>query len=150
MSLNKFVDIAEHKAWMNINCHDIVCDSLTIAGQPQHASVLYLDSISPYVALDVTGIKVIINEAQGLDASITSLANGTSGQVIDLFTYYQGSQILVRHGQSVGGDQPINCNASVDTLVTSNNILGNTVGYAKLCYAPVLGWICVNTQPQAL
>jgi hypothetical protein len=150
MSLNKFTDVNDHKQWMNINCHDIVCDNLTVNNEPAQNKTLYLTSFVAYTALDVTGVKTIINDTATLTATITSLSNGVAGQVIDLFAFYQGSQIVVRHNQSVGGDQPITCNLNTDTTVVSQDILGNIVGYAKLCYSPTAGWICVNTQPQPI
>ena len=148
MSLNKFTDVNDHKQWMNINCHDIVCDNLTVNDEPAQNKTLNLNTFTPYQALDVTGVKTIINDTASLTVTITSLANGVAGQVIDLFAFWQGSQIVVKHNQSIGGDQPITCNLATDTTVVSQDIIGNSVGYAKLCYSTTQGWICVNTQPQ--
>ena len=146
MSLNKFTnaDYGVKKEWMSVNCKDITCETLTQTGGGGT-----LEMAGNFINTAVLGITKIINTTAN-SYTIISLQEGYNGQVIDIFTFPTGSEVVVIHNSGTGApnEKVIMCQSNLDMDVRVDTPLGFTLGCAKLIYSTTLGyWVCFGVQP---
>jgi len=144
MSLNKISSSATRKEWMNINCVDIECKTLSCDNPPwNHGSAIKLLPLTTYTALDVTGVNHLYINGAGT-ATLNSLAGGVEGQLLTITAGGFGGICLIKHEFAVGapGEQII---LNQDQLDNSIPKLPLVVGTATLQYVAAQSrWICFS------
>lgn len=142
MSLNKLTDSSTRKEWMNINCEDVECKTLSCDNPPwNHGGGLKLTPLQTYSALDVSGVNhLYLNEAG--EATLNSLAGGVEGQLLTITVGGFGGFLIIKNEFAIG--------APNEQIIVLQNQLDNTipkapliVGTATLQYvANQSRWIC--------
>lgn len=141
MSLNKFTDSSVRKEWMNINCADMECKTLSCDNPPwNHGSAIKLNPLQTYTALDVTGVNhLFVNE--GGPAYLDSLAGGVDGQILTVTVGGFGGGVIIKNEFASGapGEQIIKTQDGLDNTLPAPPAL---TGVATLQYvASQVRWV---------